>query len=77
MERQQREIERQRKQSELRLPDDLDYDDVQGLSVEARQKLAEARPETIGRAARVPGMTPAAVSLLLIHLKKRALKRSA
>jgi tRNA uridine 5-carboxymethylaminomethyl modification enzyme len=77
VQRQERDIERQRKQSELRLPDDLDYDDVQGLSVEARQKLAEARPETIGRAARVPGMTPAAVSLLLIHLKKRALKRSA
>ncbi|MEO0576270.1 MAG: tRNA uridine-5-carboxymethylaminomethyl(34) synthesis enzyme MnmG [Pseudomonadota bacterium] len=77
VERQTREIERTRKQSDLGLPQDLDYDDVHGLSNEARQKLAEVRPQTVGQASRVPGVTPAAVSLLLIHLKKRTLKRSA
>lgn len=77
VERQQRDIEKQRKQSELRLPADIDYDSVQGLSNEARQKLAATRPDTIGQAGRIPGVTPAAVSLLLIHLKKRTLKKSA
>ena len=55
----------------LRLPHDLDYGDVGGLSNEARQRLREVRPETLGQAARIPGLTPAAVSLLLVHLKKR------
>ena len=50
-----------------------DYADVRGLSTEARQKLATGRPETIGQAARISGMTPAAISLLLVHLKRRAL----
>ena len=77
IERQQRDIEQQRKQSELRLPADIDYDSVQGLSNEARQKLLTTRPDTIGQAGRIPGVTPAAVSLLLIHLKKRSLKKSA
>ena len=77
VERQQREVAQQRRQSELRLPADIDYEAVHGLSNEARQKLADARPATIGQASRVPGVTPAAVSLLLIHLKKRSLKQSA
>ncbi len=77
IERAEREIQRHRKQEDLRLPADLDYDDVHGLSTEARQKLAGARPETLGQAARVPGVTPAAISLMLVHLKKRSLKRSA
>ncbi|MDR2878282.1 MAG: hypothetical protein LBV36_09660, partial [Chromatiales bacterium] len=55
---------------ETRLPADIDYALVYGLSNEVRQKLAALRPETIGHAARIPGMTPAAVSLLLLHLKK-------
>jgi tRNA uridine 5-carboxymethylaminomethyl modification enzyme len=55
----------------MRLPENLDYQAIDGLSNEVRQKLAEARPQTLARAARIPGVTPAAVSLLLIHLKKR------
>ena len=77
VERQQREVAQQRRQAAVRLPADLDYASVHGLSNEARQKLADARPTTIGQASRVPGVTPAAVSLLLIHLKKRSLKQSA
>jgi tRNA uridine 5-carboxymethylaminomethyl modification enzyme len=72
IERQQEEIERQRRSEETRLPEDLDYALVAGLSNEARQRLAEARPSTLGQASRLPGITPAAVSILLIHLRKRA-----
>ena len=68
--RQQAEIERQRRQETARLPEDLDYQQVRGLSHEVRQKLVEARPATLGQAARLPGVTPAAVSLLLVHLKR-------
>jgi tRNA uridine 5-carboxymethylaminomethyl modification enzyme len=71
LERQSEEIDRQRRHEELRLPDDIDYGAVGGLSNEARQCLCKARPETLGQAARIPGLTPAAVSLLLVHLKKR------
>jgi len=71
LKRQSDEIDRQRRHEELRLPADIDYGDVGGLSNEARQCLREARPETLGQAARIPGLTPAAVSLLLVHLKKR------
>jgi tRNA uridine 5-carboxymethylaminomethyl modification enzyme len=71
IERQEDEVERQRRNEETRLPDDLDYAQVPGLSHEVRQKLAEARPATIGIAGRLPGMTPAAVSILIVHLKKR------
>jgi tRNA uridine 5-carboxymethylaminomethyl modification enzyme len=72
IERQTQEIERQRRNEETALPENLDYADVRGLSTEARQRLSEVRPATLGQAARVPGITPAAVSLLLIHLKKRS-----
>jgi tRNA uridine 5-carboxymethylaminomethyl modification enzyme len=72
IERQEDEIERQRRNEETPLPDDLDYTQVAGLSHEVRQKLAEARPATIGLAGRLPGITPAAVSILLVHLKKRS-----
>ncbi len=72
IERQQEEIERQRRNEETRLPDTLDYGEVRGLSTEARQRLREVRPATLGQAARVPGITPAAISLLLVHLKKRS-----
>ena len=71
LKRQNEEIERQRRNEELRLPDNIDYGDVGGLSNEARQCLRDVRPETLGQAARIPGLTPAAVSLLLVHLKKR------
>jgi tRNA uridine 5-carboxymethylaminomethyl modification enzyme len=70
IERQHEEIERQRRNEEAVLPADLDYALVKGLSIEVRQRLNEVRPTTLGQAARVPGVTPAAVSLLLIHLKK-------
>jgi tRNA uridine 5-carboxymethylaminomethyl modification enzyme len=69
--RQQQEIERQRRHQTAPLPDDLDYAAVRGLSHEVRQKLAAARPATLGQAARLPGVTPAAVSLLMVHLKRR------
>jgi tRNA uridine 5-carboxymethylaminomethyl modification enzyme len=72
IERQREEIARQRRSEETRLPEDLDYAAVAGLSNEARQRLVEARPETLGQASRLPGITPAAVSILLIHLKKRS-----
>ncbi len=71
IERQREEIARQRRHEETTLPADLDYAAVAGLSNEARQRLAEARPQTLGQAARLPGITPAAVSILLIHMKKR------
>ena len=71
LKRQNEEIERQVRNEELRLPANIDYGDVSGLSTEARQRLRDVRPETLGQAARIPGLTPAAVSLLLVHLKKR------
>jgi tRNA uridine 5-carboxymethylaminomethyl modification enzyme len=71
LKRQSDEIERQHRHEKLRLPADIDYAQVGGLSNEARQRLCDVRPETLGQAARIPGLTPAAVSLLLVHLKKR------
>jgi len=71
IERQHEEIERQRRHEETPLPGDFDYAAVRGLSNEVRQRLVEHRPATLGLAARIPGVTPAAVSLLLIHLKRR------
>jgi tRNA uridine 5-carboxymethylaminomethyl modification enzyme len=70
--RQQDEIERQRRHEDLTLPQDLDYHGVRGLSVEVRHKLEQHRPATLGQAARLSGVTPAAISLLLVHLKRRA-----
>ena len=69
--RQREEIERQRRHEQARLPADLDYAAVRGLSAEVCQKLSEQRPQTLGQAGRIPGVTPAALSLLLVHLKKR------
>jgi tRNA uridine 5-carboxymethylaminomethyl modification enzyme len=73
IDRQHDEIARHLAQESLRIPADLDYADVRGLSTEARQKLAKGQPETVGQAARISGMTPAAISLLLVHLKRRGL----
>ncbi len=70
--RQQNEIEKTSRYDHLRLPDSLDYDNVSGLSNEVSQKLKAQRPETLGQASRIPGMTPAAISLLLIYLKKKS-----
>jgi tRNA uridine 5-carboxymethylaminomethyl modification enzyme len=77
IERQGEEIERRRRHEELPIPAELDYAEVRGLSNEVRQRLAEHRPGTLGRAARIPGITPAAISLLLVHLKRRDLARHA
>ncbi|ASL28500.1 tRNA uridine-5-carboxymethylaminomethyl(34) synthesis enzyme MnmG [Azotobacter chroococcum] len=71
IDRQQDEIARLRASESTRLPDDLDYAAISGLSKEIQHKLGQARPQTLGQASRIPGVTPAAISLLLIHLKKR------
>ncbi|HSH28661.1 MAG TPA: tRNA uridine-5-carboxymethylaminomethyl(34) synthesis enzyme MnmG [Thiohalobacter sp.] len=70
IERQQVEIERRRRHEDQPLAESLDYDAVAGLSAEVREKLRSHRPQTVGQAARIPGVTPAAISLLLVHLKK-------
>jgi len=76
--RQQAEVERGAGNESIRLPEDFDYSGVNGLSKEVQQKLNSHKPETIGQAGRIQGITPAAISLLLVHLKKRdLLNRSA
>ncbi len=77
VQRQHDEIARNRGTDGLTLPDDLDYAVIHGLSHEIRQKLSHQRPSTVGQASRIPGVTPVAVSLLLVHLKKRRLKTGA
>jgi len=72
IERQQEEIARHRRGEALPLPEDLDYRSVRGLSVEVQERLNRQRPETLGQAARMTGVTPAAISLLLVHLKRLA-----
>ena len=69
--RQQDEVERRDGQDSMPLPADLDYAGVRGLSIEVRQTLTRQRPETVGQAARISGVTPAAISLLLVHLRRR------
>ena len=73
IERQERDVRRQQYYENLRLPDDLLYTDIPALSVEVRQRLEMHRPETLGQASRISGVTPAAISLLLVYLKKRGL----
>jgi tRNA uridine 5-carboxymethylaminomethyl modification enzyme len=70
--RQQTDIDKALRYDHLRLPDALDYSGVPGLSNEVSQKLKAQRPETLGQASRIPGMTPAAISLLLVYLKKKS-----
>ena len=71
IDRQQDEIARLRASEDTKLPVDIDYATISGLSKEIQHKLGNSRPETLGQASRIPGVTPAAISLLLIHLKKR------
>ncbi len=71
IDRQQDQVERQRRHETTELPDDMDYNLVTGLSIEVRQKLSKHRPETIGQAGRISGVTPAAIALLVVHLKRR------
>ena len=73
IERQKNEIEQMRRQENTRLPEDFDYSQVSGLSNELKLKLSQQRPETLAQASRIQGMTPAAISLLLVYLKKRQL----
>ncbi len=73
IERQQQEINRQKKSEKTKLPEDLDYTTVKGLSSEVVQKLSDVRPETLGQASRISGVTPAAISIILVTLKKRKL----
>ena len=72
IDRQRAEIARQQRQEGMPLPDELDYSQVRGLSTEVCQKLTAQRPTTLGQASRISGVTPAAISLLLVHLKKRS-----
>jgi tRNA uridine 5-carboxymethylaminomethyl modification enzyme len=72
IERAHQEIERSRAHEATTLPEDLDYAALAGLSNEVRQALRQVRPRTLGQAARVPGVTPAAVSILLVHLRRYA-----
>lgn len=74
IDRQQDEIEKIRRQENTAIPEGFDFKLVKGLSNEVKQKLADARPETLARASRIPGVTPAAISLLLIYLKKKLVK---
>ncbi|MCX7693956.1 tRNA uridine-5-carboxymethylaminomethyl(34) synthesis enzyme MnmG [Tepidimonas taiwanensis] len=74
IERQRDEVQRAAAYEHLKLPPELDYLQVAGLSIEVRQKLQKHRPETLGQAARISGVTPAAISLLLIHLKRGRFK---
>jgi tRNA uridine 5-carboxymethylaminomethyl modification enzyme len=71
IERQTDEISKQRKHEETTLPDDMDYANVHGLSNEVQQKLTDHKPATLGQAARISGVTPAAISLLMVHLKRK------
>ena len=71
IDRQQDEIDKSLAHEQMPVPLDMDYASVRGLSVEVTQKLNQVRPETLGQASRVQGVTPAAISLLLVHLKRR------
>ena len=77
IDRQKGEVERAAHFEKLRLPPDLDYMQVTALSIEARQVLSRHRPETLGHASRITGITPASISLLMVHLKKGGFKEFA
>ena len=77
IQRQEREIQKQAKHEALILPKDIDYAAIQGLSNEAQQRLQDVLPESLGQASRLEGITPATISLLLLHIKKRYTKKIA
>lgn len=77
LDRQREDIEAFRRDEGLLLPEALDYNEIAGLSTEVRQKLSQARPFTLGQAARIDGITPAALTLLLTHVKKAPARKSA
>jgi tRNA uridine 5-carboxymethylaminomethyl modification enzyme len=76
IDRQADEVARSKGQENTKLPEDLDYRDIHGLPIEAQQKLNAHKPETIGQASRISGITPAAISLLLVHLKRKSRAKS-
>lgn len=75
IQRQQEEVVRQRRHEDTVIPANFDYHVAKGLSAEVQEKLLRIRPETIGQASRIPGVTPAAISLLLVYLKKKQRSR--
>ena len=77
LERQNQEIERRRKNENLAIPPQFDYEKIRGLSAEVNEKFSSIRPATVGQASRIPGVTPAAISLLLVHLKKNRSQQAA
>ncbi len=77
IDRQIEDVAKSRGQEETKLPADLDYREIHGLPIEAQQKLNAQKPETIGQAGRISGITPAAISLLLVYLKKKGRGKSA
>ena len=77
IDRQQAEVEKLKSQQALEIPAAINFDDIRGLSNEVKQKLDAVRPQNIGQASRISGVTPAAVSLLLVHLKRRGFNRNA
>ena len=77
IERQNTEVEKLALQEEVKLPEDMNYSTITGLSNEAKQKLMEIKPHTIGQAARISGITPSAISLLLVYLKAKPTRKSA
>ena len=71
IQKQMRQISRFRKLESRKLPDDIDYMSLEGIRIEAREKLAERRPDSVGQASRISGVSPADINVLLIHLEKR------
>jgi len=76
IERQKTDIERLQKNENTKIPNTVDYENVTGLSNEVKQKLSEAQPQSLARASRLPGVTPAAISLLMVHLKKERKRKA-
>ena len=76
IERQKTDIKRLQKNENTIIPNTVDYENVTGLSNEVKQKLSEARPQSLARASRLPGVTPAAISLLMVHLKKERKRKA-
>ena len=77
LDRQREDIARQRRSEDTAIADAFDYAQVRGLSAEVQQKLERVRPQTVGQAQRIPGMTPAAISLLLVHLERQRRNQAA
>lgn len=75
--KQQEEVERQQAQESVAIPEDIDYDAITSLSIEVRQRLKTSCPQTVGQASRISGITPAAISLLLIHIKRMQYRKKA